>query len=134
MSQTSLIKASFQIAKLNRVGNTMHKATSPHQESFQKLTLLPSPITNFAFLRITSQSFLIFVYKSVPKLFLLSPEQHPPSISSNFLLIVSLHREFLSLANRQFHFSNKALFSLYNPLTPKPPTFLSVQTMAHFTK
>ena len=66
LSQISATLASLFKAKLKRTGNLAHKASSPHQTSFQKLILLPSPRTKTEFWKNLGHSFLISFHKLVP--------------------------------------------------------------------
>ena len=59
--------ASFCTTRRSIEGNKEHKASSPHQTSFQNLILLPSPKEKAAFWRKRGHSFLISFHNPTPK-------------------------------------------------------------------
>lgn len=122
----------FWAAKLNREGKERHKASSPHQRSFLKRTLLPSPTKNMALGKRVSHSFLSSFHMLV-QTSLLTPEHQSTESSPNFLLITPLQRAFLSLAKTN-SILQKSLIEVDKLLTLNPLIFFSMQTVDHLTK
>ena len=120
---TSATIASFCTAKKNIERNKEHNASSPHQTSFQKLTLLPSPQEKAAFWRKRSYSFLISFHNPTPKPHKCANPQKSPHIfyllpfskghSSHLQTSSSICIQELCLAWRSFSYLNPLFSSLY---------------------
>lgn len=117
-SQISNSHASLTSGTACKMGKEMLKAPFPHYLSFQKLTILPSPIENTILLfKKVSQLFFPKLYAKPHPYFLSMPS--PPSSTSNQLWTIFSQGLSLSSKKHQFHLHKSAILSVERHLAPK---------------